>query len=201
MYISRYLAPEKPPWEILRTVYELTRDVPEVARAHAGRCSPPFALKVNGKTFLSIWGEAEEVFSRKAVRHGFEPVSCIALERLKMFVPQEDVVVFNHTTPTTFNFKGREVPAFLPDIYFLRPILSWKRLTGQSTYPGWESARTFDMRWSAWGIKGGHFTNGFTGKIKYRGCNDDLRLMAVFAEYTGIGYKTAFGMGGVQLCS
>ncbi|MCL6478564.1 MAG: CRISPR system precrRNA processing endoribonuclease RAMP protein Cas6 [Peptococcaceae bacterium] len=201
MYISRYLAPEKPPWEILRTVYELTREVSEVARAHAGRCSPPFALKINGKTCLSIWGEAEEVFSREAARHGFEPVSCITAERLKMFTPREDVVVFEHMTPTTFNFRGRKVPMFLPGIYFLRPILTWKRLTGQSIYPEWKSARAFNMDWSTWDIKDSGFVEGFTGRVRFCGCNNDLKLMAAFSEHCGIGYKTAWGMGGVQLCS
>lgn len=205
-YLSKYQSEKLiKPHEVLRFLYSNLRGLPEVEAAHREKDYPPFALQYKkGIPFLTIWGRAEEAFSKVAAKNGFVAVKCLALERLMSSTAEGESVTLEHVSPTAFAVYGTKAPVVLSHLYWRRPLAALAYLGVRELNPTQKRVHATTKTCHQIlriGDKGGREMKvpGFTGVVKFVECNGDLQFLARVAEFTGVGCKTAWGMGTVRL--
>jgi hypothetical protein len=202
LYLAKYQS-EKfvEPHDILRFLYANLHGLPEVEAAHKEKDYPPFALQYEkGVPFLAIWGRAEEAFSKIAVKNGFVAVKCLALERL-MNGAEGEGVTLEHVSPTAFAVYGTKAPVVLPHLYWRRPLAALTYLGSEKLKPAQKRIHAATNACHQTLKIGGKEVKvpGFKGVVRFVEGNSDLQFLARVAEFTGIGCKTAWGMGTVRL--
>lgn len=112
-------------------------------------------------------------------------------------------------TPTTFHSRGRSLPLPVPDVLFLSVLQRWRAWGGIDLGPGAEATisgaaalRRHRLRSVSVQMEG-RFT-AFVGTAEFTLVRPEpsyaglLAVLAAFAEFAGVGQKTAMGMGSVR---
>jgi hypothetical protein len=202
MLFSQYLAPIKlGPGNggdrVVRVVYRMLSGSSEAGDAHRGNRPSPFAVKLeDGRCYISAWGEPEELLAVRAKRFGLRPVITVSAASLYKLAPKGDVVTVRHVSPTAFRSYGRTIAGFVGGLYFIRPMRVLSD-AGMNLKPEWERVYA-DIKPGRWRVRNGTVC-GFCGSVTFYGANDDLKVLLAAAEFTGLGYKTGWGMGGIKV--
>lgn len=185
------------PESMVKIMYRALKGSREAREAHDGNRPSPFAVKlVNGRYYVSVWGDPEELLALRAKRHYLQPRIMIPLDSLHKLTPKGDAVTVRHVSPTAFRSYGRTVPEFVKELYFLRPARVLAE-AGVELKPKWEKVFV-NTKSRLWKIRGS-IIRGFSGEVTFYGVNDDLKLLLAAAEFTGLGYKTGWGMGSIKV--
>jgi len=200
MYFSQYVingVVTSDPESIIKMVYHALKGSREAYEAHNGNRPSPFAVKLDdGKHYVSTWGNPEELLALRAKKYNLQPYITVSFASLYKLAPKGDVVTVKHISPTAFRSYGRTIPGFVKDLYFIRPARVLAE-AGIKLEPKWGKilVSTKPRLWKVCG----NVIHGFSGEITFYGINDDLKLLLAVAEFTGLGYKTGWGMGGVKV--
>jgi len=184
---------------IMKMIYRALKGTRETHESHNGNRPSPFAVKLeDSKHYISVWGNLEELLVLRARRYNLQPRITVSVNSLYKLAPKESVVTVRHISPTAFRSYGSTIPGFVKDLYFIRPARVLAE-AGVKPEPRWE--RIFvNTRPRLWKVRGG-VVHGFLGEVTFYGVNDDLKLLLAASEFTGLGYKTGWGMGGIKVVS
>lgn len=161
----------------------------------------PFAQKLRGvSTELVAWGPAaDKLFAEGgslAVPVGRVEMSALLREAREQ---QGDLLWMRHVTPAVFRRYGRYVAVPVEGLYLSRPAAVWGALTGEEVRPVVEVVEA-SVREVPWRLgKDGIVVPGFVGRVLLRVADPTHRAVALLARWTGVGAKTAWGMGEVAV--
>ncbi len=124
--------------------------------------------------------------------------------------PVSDITV-GFLSPTGFNSQGRQISFPLPELFFSGLVWRWRRLFGNFPWPegnndlGLINISRYDLKSAVAKGKNDSLHKGCIGYCRY-----DLKplaiegrraihALAVFATFSGAGYKTGQGLGQVEI--
>jgi hypothetical protein len=159
----------------------------------------PFSQRLRGcGAEVVAWGAAAEKLFREGGAVGAAPVGRVAVAELQERARSAgEFVKFRHVTPAVFRRYGRFVAAPVEELYLARPAAVWRAVTGEEVVPAVKvvEALIHPVRWPLG--KDGVVVPGFVGRVVLRIPDPVDRAVALLAGWTGVGAKTAWGMGEV----
>jgi CRISPR-associated endoribonuclease Cas6 len=168
-----------------------------------------------GRLFFSLLGDAPLTLGKECpfgirdiIGPGKHELCAHATPEALAAKPLGTLVRLHFLSPTGFNRDGMQISFPLPELVFKSLLARWRRWIAPDAWPGLEETfssirvERFALESRAVPLKQGSVYRGCRGYADYDFslCGDaktPLGILASFALFAGVGYKTAQGMGQV----